>query len=100
MTYYISETLKKGQKPKYFNSINEVITYLEDVCKRKHKLSRRDYMQSLAELGHPADESSGKNFVEAMAESVNIGIVRKDQLLQCNIISADYYSKYKTEMGD
>lgn len=99
MKYYIVDT-SSANKTFYFNTLNEVVSYLENACKRLHKVSRKEYMRNLEELGHSSDDSLGRNFIEAMSESFNIGIIKDNRLVRCNIFEASYYSKYKNEMGD
>lgn len=99
MKYYIVDP-STGNKTFSFNSLNEVISYLEIACKRLHKMSRKDYMQNLEELGYSADDALGRNFIEAMADSFNIGVIKDNKLVRCNIFEATHYSKYKNEMGD
>jgi|TARA_R110000868_G_C10538508_1_gene734687 hypothetical protein len=98
MKYYILDTTI-GKNPVFFSELNEVIKYLEGSCKRTTGLSRKDYMQNRVDLGHPYDESSGRNFIEAMAETINMGLVKNDGLMRCNICEATHYSKYTNEMG-
>lgn len=99
MKYYIVDP-SVSNKTFYFNSLSEVISYLETACKRLHKVSRKEYMRNLEELGYNADDSLGRNFIEAMSDSFNIGIIKDNRLVRCNIFEATYYSKYKNEMGD
>lgn len=99
MKYYIVD-ISDSNKTYYFSSLNEVILHLENACKRLHKISRQEYMRNLEELGYNADDNLGKNFIEAMSDSFNIGIIKDNRLVRCNIFEATYYSKYKNEMGD
>jgi hypothetical protein len=99
MKYYIQHN-KLGTKPVLLNTINEVAQRLGDLCKSTSGMSRSAFMQNRVDLGHPSDESSGRTFIEAMSETVNIGLVKDGQLLRCNICDANHYSKYKVEMGD
>jgi hypothetical protein len=34
-----------------------------------------------------------------MAETINMGLVKNDGLMRCNICEATHYSKYTNEMG-
>lgn len=100
MKYYIVDVTKDQKHPIYFNKLDEVITHLEGACQRLHNLSRAKYMQNLTELGYSSDEPTGKTFIEAMSETFNIGMVKDNRLMKCNIFEATHYSKYRTEMGD
>lgn len=102
MTYYIFDpTLgSKPVSPIYFDDINALVLHLEGTCKRLFGKTRTAYMRNLEELGHSSDEPTGRNFVQAMYDTIEIGLVKNDRLLRCNIFEATHYSKYKTEMGD
>lgn len=99
MTYYIQD-ISTGKNPIFFNNLAALVKHLEGTCERLHKMTRTQFMQNLADLGHLADEPSGKNFYVAMSDTVNIGLVKDNRLLRCNIFDATHYAKYATEMGD
>jgi hypothetical protein len=99
MTYYILDTTV-GKSPIFFNTLNEVIKHLEGSCQRLHGLSREQYMQNLADLGHSADEATGRNFIVAMSDTLNVGLVKDNRLLRCDVFAATHYANYLTEMGD
>jgi hypothetical protein len=99
MKYYIIDNTI-GRNPTYFDNLNEVITHLEGTVSRKTGQSRKDYMQNLADLGHPLDDNGGVSFIAAMSEIFDIGIVKDNRHVKGDIVSATHYSKYRTEMGD
>lgn len=78
---------------KYFDSVPEVVAFLELVVKEKQKMNRAEWMQHCIDLGGNPDDRFGKNFVESMAELVEIGTVQKTgQHVRCNIFEATVYS--------
>lgn len=97
--YYITDKLL-GNKPVTFDSVNEVVSVLEQIVQRKMKLTRKQYMQNLIDLGYGADDPAGRTFTESMAEHVEIGVIKNNRYVRCNIHEASHYSKYLTEMGD
>ena len=97
--YIIDKTLTQDNKPVYYNSLNEVVRHLEGSVKRKFRQTRRDYMQNLVELGHPADEATGRIFVNSLYPYFELGVVKQLRHVKCNIHDVDHYSKYKEEMG-
>jgi hypothetical protein len=100
MKYYIVDTTL-GNKPIIFDNIIGLMNHLEGTVQRKFGQTRTSYMQNLVDLGHGYDDPQGKNFTESLRDSFNIGIVGKDNILKnCNIHDVNYYSKYRTEMGD
>lgn len=98
MKYYVIDTTIE-KNPIFFNSLNEVVNHLEKTCTRLTGTSRREFMLNRVDLGHPADESSGRNFIEGMREYLNIGVVKQNTLVNCNISDVEHYSKYVDEMG-
>jgi hypothetical protein len=100
MKYYIIDDTVNKNSPVFFNQLNEVVTHLEGSIKRKTGISRLDYMQNLAELGHSLDDDAGIAFIAAMSEIFNIGLVKQNKLVKSNIVEATRYSGYRTEMGD
>jgi hypothetical protein len=47
----------------------------------------------LEEVGHGEDDRQAVNFVRAMAEAFNIGIVREGNLMRCDITAVALYQK-------
>lgn len=76
MKFYIQDPTTN--KPVYFNQVNEVVTYLESLVQKAHKLTRKQYMQNLVDLGYGYDDATGITFTRALSEDFNIGILSKD----------------------
>ena len=80
-----------------FKHRDSVVKYLEGMCGRQFKMTRPQYMQHQADLGVGEDDEYGRAFYEAMTEYFNIGIIRSDKPIKCNIFDATLYSK---DQGD
>lgn len=96
--YYIIDKQVSNQ-PAIFNSLQEVVATLERVVQYKFKMNRKQYMQNLIDLGYGVDDSLGRTFTESMAEHVEIGVIKNNSCVRCNIHEVAYHSKYITEMG-
>ena len=100
MKFYIKDSLLNN-KVVYFNTLQEVIVYLETLCVRKFKQSRKQYMIEMESLGHGYDDDTGANFTELMADHFHIGAVRADGgLVKTNLHELSRNIKYRKEMGD
>jgi len=73
---------------KYFNSVPEVVTYLEVLVSRKFGQTRKQWMDNLIDLGHQPDDRNGKTFTESVAERVEIGLIKNNKRIRCNIHEA------------
>lgn len=62
----------------YFNTVNELVNYLDKMVPRAHKISRNQYMQNLIDLGHGYDDRAGVTLTRAMQEQFNLGVVTKE----------------------
>lgn len=97
--YYIKDDINKQLV--YKQTVPEVVSYLETLCPRIHRQTRKDYMVEMVSLGHGYDDNQGAYFAELMSKSVDFGIVTKDgRLKRCNIHEYARNQKFKTEMGD
>lgn len=97
--YYIKDDTTK--QVVYTQTVPEVVSYLERMCQKIHRQTRKDYMVEMVSLGHGYDDNQGAYFTELMAKNVDIGIVTKDgRLKRCNIHEHARNQKFKTEMGD
>ena len=99
MKYYVKDsTIGKIVER---NSVLELVSYLEEVCKRKFKQSRTSYMDEMVSLGHGYDDENGMYFTERMSDSFEIGIKKdKNSYYRTNIHEYTRNTFYKNEMGD
>lgn len=99
MSYYIKDTTV-GEIVETGNVL-EMVSYLEEVCKRFHKKSRASYMDDMISLGHGYDDKNGAYFTERMSEHFDIGVKRTDgSLVRTNIHEHARNVFYRNETGD
>lgn len=97
--YYIKDTTVN--KLVYKQNIQEVVSYLEELCKRSNKKNRTDFMTDMISLGHGYDDPNGVYFTQLMADKFDIGVIKSDgSLKRCNIHEHARNAKYRAEMGD
>ena len=98
MTYYVVDTTISPQEVKKFQTYKEIVNYLDTMSQRKFGQNRKQRMQLLEEIGLGDDDFQGVNFVHSMAETFNMGVVRDEGLMRCDITSVALYQK--EEYGD
>lgn len=97
--YYIKDTTIN--KVIYKQNVNEVVSYLEELCKRVNRKSRADFMTDMISLGHGYDDPSGAYFTQLMSDKFDIGVISHDnKFKRCNIHEHARNAKYRAEMGD
>ena len=85
MRYYIKDSTIN--KTVYFNAINEVTSYFNQLIQRAHGMDRKTYVQHLTDLGHNDDPQS-VTLTRVLSEQFNIGIERNDGKLERTDIHA------------
>lgn len=91
--------VKDGRQLYGFNSIQEVILFLEKAVISKTGMNRKTWMENMADLGYGTDESTGKRFVDSLQERhFEIGVLRNNKPVRCNIFEALAFKK--PEYGD
>ena len=83
MTYYIQDT--STAKYAHFNTVPELVTYLEGMIQRTHNVTRSKYMQNLVELGYGYDDPTGVTFTRAMADEFNLGVIRDGKYVKTDV---------------
>ena len=86
MKYYIKDSTLKDSPVKLFESTEYAITYLKSMVQRKTGMNYEQYLTHLADLGHFGYDD--RELYESMRDSVDMGVLRGDQLLRCNIYEA------------
>ena len=86
MKYYIKDSTLKDSPVKLFESTEYVITYLKSMVQRKTGMNYEQYLTHLADLGHFGYDE--RELYESMRDSVDMGVLRGDKLLRCNIFEA------------
>lgn len=91
MKFYIVDTTIKPQTEKRFDTYPEVVNYLGTMSQRAYKQTRKERMILLEELGGGNDDTNSVNFVRAMAEVFEIGVIRNNagvlNRMRCDITS-------------
>ncbi len=99
MSYYIKDTTIN--KVLTFTDPNEVVGYLENLCRKKLKKSRKELMFEMETLGHGYDDPQGINFTTTMSDHFEVGAIKKDgRMIRTNIHELARNLKYRKEMGD
>ncbi len=93
MQIYITDTTLNPPQDKVFNDYPSAVRYLEGISQRAFGQSRKSYMMLLESVGHGEDDSQSVNFVRAMTERFNIGIIRDGRKMRCDITSAFMFNK-------
>lgn len=86
MKYYIKDSTLKDSPVKLFESTDYAISYLKSMVQRKTGMNYEQYLTHLADLGHFGYDD--RELYESMRDSVDMGVLRGDKLLRCNIYEA------------
>ena len=86
MKYYIKDSTLKNSPVKLFESTEYAITYLKSMVQRKTGMNYEQYLTHLADLGHFGYDD--RELYESMRDSVDMGVLRGEKLLRCNISEA------------
>jgi hypothetical protein len=93
MQIYITDTTKQPVKDVTFNDYPSAVRYLEGISQRAFGQTRKSYMILLESMGHGEDDQASVNFVRAMAERIEIGVIREGRKMRCDITSAFMFNK-------
>ena len=100
MNYYIKDTLLRNQTVQ-FNTLPEVVSYLELLCEKKLRTNRKSYMYEMSTLGHGYDDIDGLNFTSMMSDHFEVGAIRSDgKLVKTDIHQLSRHNKNRNETGD
>jgi hypothetical protein len=91
MTYYIQDPIIGRYV--HFNTITELVTYLEGLVQRAHHLTRKQYMQNLIELGYGYDDAPGVTFTRSLGEGFNIGVIKDGKYVKTDVHAINSFSK-------
>ncbi len=86
MKYYIKDSTLKDSPVKLFESTEYAVSYLKSMVQRKTGMNYEQYLTHLADLGHFGYDE--RELYESMRDSVDMGVLRGDKLLRCNIFEA------------
>lgn len=68
-----------------FDTVPQLVIYLNTMIPRAFKISRTEYVQNLIDLGHGYDDPQGVMVTRAMAEQFNIGIIREGSYVRTDV---------------
>jgi hypothetical protein len=86
-TFYIQDTTIG--KYVHFKTVGELVNYLgNNLVPRAFQLSRKQYTQNLADLGHGPDDAAGVTLTRAVSEQFNIGVVRNGNYVRTDVHTA------------
>ena len=86
MKYYIKDPPLDGAPIKFFESTVSAVTYLKTIVQKKTGMTNEQYLTHLADLGHFGYDD--REVYESMRDLVDMGVVRGEKLLRCNIFEA------------
>ena len=91
--FYIQDPTLGQQKYVTFNTVPELVNYLNTMIPRAFKISRAEYMQNLIDLGHGYDDRDGVTLTRAMADQFNIGLVKNGTYVRTDVHTANAFEK-------
>lgn len=74
--FYIKDTTINRNV--YFDSVPQLVNYLGFLVKRYTGQDRKEYMQTLTDLGHGYDDDAGVTFTRTLAEKFEMGYVNSE----------------------
>jgi len=86
MKFYIKDSTLKNSPIKIFESTEYAISYLKQIIHRKTGMNYEQYLTHLADLGHFGYDE--RELYESMRDEIDMGVLRGDKLLRCNIFEA------------
>ena len=86
MKYYIKDTTIKDSPVRLFESTGYAVSYLKGMVQRKTGMNYEQYLTHLADLGHFGYDD--REFYESVRDSVDMGVLRGENMLRCNIFEA------------
>ena len=86
MKYYLKDPTIEGSPIKLFESTQHTVAYLKSVVQRKTGMNYEQYLTHLADLGHFGYDD--RELYESMRDTFEMGVLRGEQLLRCNIYEA------------
>ena len=86
MKYYIKDSTLKNTPVKLFESTEYAVTYLKSMVQRKTGMNYEQYLTHLADLGHFGYDD--RELYESMRDTFEMGVLRGEQHLRCNIYEA------------
>ena len=76
-----------------FNTVPELVAYLNALIPRAFKISRSEYVQNLIDLGHGYDDENGVMITRAISDQFNIGIIKDGNYIRTDVHTAASFQK-------
>ena len=86
MKYYIKDPTIEGSPIQLFESTTQVVSCLKVIIHKKTGMNYEQYLTHLADLGHFGYDE--RELYESMRDTVEMGVLRGNKLLRCNIFEA------------
>jgi hypothetical protein len=86
MKYYIKDSTLKGSPIQLFESTGQTVAYLKTIMQKKTGMNYEQYLTHLADLGHFGYDE--REFYESVRDTIDMGVLRGNKLLRCNIFDA------------
>ena len=77
-----------------FNTVPELVSYLNALIPRAFKISRSEYVQNLIDLGHGYDDPQGIMITRAMADQFNIGVIKNNSYVRTDVHAYLQFPKF------
>jgi len=81
-----------------FNTVPELVAYFNFLIPRAFKMSRKEYVQNLVDLGYGYDDAQGVMLTRVLSEQFNIGIIRDNAPIRTDVHAVSNFQK--AEYGD
>lgn len=98
MTFYIIDTTANPAKEVRFNNYIDVVNHLSTMSKREYGQDRVQRTILLEEIGYGQDDRNATLFVRSMQEKFDVGVIRDNRRVRCDITTIVAYQK--PEYGD
>lgn len=76
-----------------FNTVPEVVKYLEAMIPRAFHMSKEEYIQNLLDLGYGYDDRDGVMLTRVMSEQFNVGVIKDGAYVRTDIHQAAAFTK-------
>lgn len=81
-----------------FNTVPELVNYLNGMIPRAFKMSRGEYVQNLLDLGYGYDDPTGVMLTRVLSEQFNVGVIKNNNYVRTDVHSIDRFQS--EEYGD
>ena len=96
--FYVRDKTLNPPKERQFNAYPQLVQYLDEMCQRAYRQTKKQRTQLLEELGNGADDYNSTLFVRSMQEQFEIGVIRDGRRTQCDVTTMVAFQK--PEYGD